>query len=332
MPLRSLLPALTGALLLACAASGCYKPKSQSHPLGSPENPIVMYFVSSREAESVMTSADDLSALLTTQTGLSFKASTATSYVSIVEAMGVGHVQIGWLPPVAYVFAHQRNGDEALLKVVRHGKPTYRGQVMVMADSPYKTLADLKGKRVAFPEQTSASGYYYPSALFKDAGVDPVNDIQPRFTSAHDAALLTLLHGEADAACGFEDIRTKVQTAVPDVMTKVRVLAYTPEIPADNVCASQSLPAELRAKVVAGLTAVAASEKGKAVLKELYDIDGLLPAQDSDYDPVRQMMSALGQDPETELKKADEERAKKAAGAPTSPPATTPPAAPPAPK
>jgi hypothetical protein len=41
-----------------------------------------------------------------------------------------------------------------------------------------------------------------------------------------------------------------------------------------------------------------------------------MPAADSDYDPVRQMMQALGQDPEAELKKADAERAKQAATPP----------------
>jgi phosphonate transport system substrate-binding protein len=309
-------------IVLLCAASGCYKPKAQSHPLGSAENPIVMYFVPSHEAESVTTTADGLAALLDAQTGLHFKASTATSYVGIVEAMGAGQVQVGWLPPVAYIFAHQRNGDEALLKVIRHGKPTYRGQIMVRSGSPYKSVADLKGRRIAFPEQTSASGYYYPAALLKAAGVDPENDIEPRFSGGHDAALLMLVHGEADAACGFEDIRTRVEAVVPDVMAKVRVLAYTPEIPADNVCVSKSLPAELRQKVLDGLLAMAGTDQGKALLKELYDIDGLAPATDSDYEPVRQMMNALGQDPEAELKKADAQRAPKPAA--PAPPATPP--------
>ena len=300
--------AACGLLLLG----GCYKPKAESHPLGSAENPIVMSFVPSSEAASVASSGEELAAELSQQTGLQFKTNVSTSYVSIVEAMGAGQVQIGWLPPVAYIFAHQRNGDEALLKVVRHGKPTYRGQVMVLAASPFKTLADLKGKRVAFPEATSASGYYYPAALFKDAGLDPENDIKPQFSGGHDAALLALLKGGADAACGYEDIRDKVKDkGFPDVMTSVRILAYTPDIPADNVSAAKTLPADLRQKIVAGLVALAATDMGKQTLKELYDIDGLLPSTDSDYDPVRKMMQALGQDPEAEMKKADAERAKK---------------------
>jgi phosphonate transport system substrate-binding protein len=313
MPIPSLLrpPALLASILLLGLA-GCFKPKAESQPLGSADHPLVMAFVPSTEAQGVMTSGEELSSLLAQQTGLAVKSTIATSYVSIVEGMGAGQIQLGWLPPVAYVFAHQRNGDEALFKVVRHGKPTYRGQVMVLADSPYKTLADLKGKRVAFPEQTSASGYYYPATLFKSAGIDPETDIQPSFAGGHDAALLALAHGDADAACGFEDIRTKVGSQVPDAMTRIRVLAYTPEIPADNVSAAAGLPADLRDKLRTGLAAVAASPEGQQILKQLYDIDGLQPVTDSDYAPVRAMMAALGQDPEAELKKADAARSAKA--------------------
>ena len=35
----------------------------------------------------------------------------ATSYVGVVEAMALDKVQVAWLPPMAYVFAHDRNGD-----------------------------------------------------------------------------------------------------------------------------------------------------------------------------------------------------------------------------
>jgi phosphonate transport system substrate-binding protein len=309
--LISIRACLAGLAIAVLAAGGCYKPKSESAALGTADNPISMYFVPSNEAEGVLASAEELASLLSAKTGLTIKAGIATSYVSIVESMGVGQVQVGWLPPVAYVYAHERNGDEALLKVVRKGKATYRGQVVVLAASPYKTIADLKGKRVAFPEQTSASGYYYPSALFKDAGLDVETDIEPSFTGGHETALLALLNGAADAACSYEDARDKVvDKGFKDVLQTTRILAYTPEIPADNVTVAKSLDPALRTKLSAGLLELADDPAGKAALKELYDIDGLVAATDGDYAPVRAMMSALGQDPQREIEKLDEKRKK----------------------
>lgn len=296
-------------LTLLCCCAACFKPAGESAELGSADNPLRMYFVPSNEAEGVLSSAQELAALLSKQTGLSIKADIATSYVGIVEAMRVGQVHVGWLPPVAYIYAHQRNGDEALLKVVRQGKATYRGQVLVMADSPYQSVADLRGLRVAFPEQTSASGYYYPFALLREQGIDAQHDIEPSFTGGHETAIIALLKGTADAACSYEDARDKViDKGFPEVMEQTRVLAYTAEIPADNVTVIAGLDSALREKLRDGLLALAETESGKAALKELYDIDGLMPAADSDWDPVRQMMEALGQDAEREVQSLDEKR------------------------
>jgi phosphonate transport system substrate-binding protein len=296
---------LAGLTLLILGLAACYKPASESHPLGSEQNPLVMYFVPSTEAEKVLQSGEQLGQLLSEKTGLHFRTEMATSYEAIVAAMGVGKVHIGWLPPMAYLFAQQRNGDRVVLKVVRNGKPTYRGEIVVKTDSPLQQLADLKGQRLAFVEQASASGHLYPRALLLGNGVDPDADLKEvSFAGSHDAALLALLKGNTDAACCYDDARSKlVDAGFPNIMTQTRVLAYTPEIPADNVTVIKSLPEDIAQKVVDGLLALAADEQGKQVLFDLYEIEGLVPATDADYDPVREMASVLKLDIEQEVKK-----------------------------
>jgi phosphonate transport system substrate-binding protein len=292
--------------LLLCLSS-CFKPESASQPLGSEKNPIVMAFVPSTEAEKVVESGSQLAALMQERTGLHYKPYVATSYVGIVEAMGAGTVHVGWLPPMAYVFAHQRNGDKAVLKVVRNGKATYRGEIVVMADSGIADIAGLKGKRMAFTEQSSASGHLYPRALLLENGVDPERDLgEVMYSGSHDAAITALVKGSADAACCYDDARTKlVDAGLADVMTTTKVLAYTPEIPADNVTVIEGFDPALEQKVVEGLLSLTSDEKGKAVLMEMYEIEGLQPATDADYEPVRQMAQLLELDVEEEAKKGE---------------------------
>ncbi len=289
---------LTLLLLLA----GCYKPQSESHELGSAENPLVMAFVPSTEAEKVVSSGEELCDMLTAQTGLHFNSMVATSYVGIVEAMAADKVQVGWLPPMAYVFANERNGDQAILKVVRHGKSTYRGQILVMADSGIETLEDLKGKRIAYPDAASTSGHLYPKTLLIESGIDPELDLEENFSGSHDAAVLALVKGSVDAACCFEDARTKLaESGLDDIMQSTRVLSYTPEIPADNVSVTSELDPELTRRITQGLLTLAGSEEGARILFELYEIEGLEAALDADYDPVRRMASLLGLDIEEQL-------------------------------
>ncbi|MBN2081252.1 phosphate/phosphite/phosphonate ABC transporter substrate-binding protein [bacterium] len=290
-------------MLLIMLAGGCYKPASESQPLGSEDNPLIMAFVPSTEAEKVIASAEEMIDLLEQDTGLHFKTLGAPSYVGIVEAMAVGKVQVAWLPPMAYVFAHQRNGDEVILKVVRNGKPTYRGQIVVMADSGIESLDDLRGKRIAFTDATSASGHYYPSALLREAGIDPETDLEVIYAGGHDAAVLALVKGSVDAACCYDDARSKlIDLGFPDINETTRILAFTPDIPADNVAVIKDLDPELTAKVRQGLLDLAATEEGARVLMELYEIEGLVPAVDSDYEPVRRMAELLDKDIEEEVR------------------------------
>jgi phosphonate transport system substrate-binding protein len=290
------------ALLLLLALPSCYKPKSAGKPVGSADNALTMAFVPSVEAQQVLDSGEQLAALLSEKTGLTIKPLEATSYVGIVEAMSTGDVQVAWLPPMAYVFANQRNGAKVVLKVVRHGAPTYRGQIVVAADSPLKSIADLKGKKLSFPDQQSASGHLYPTALMLEHGVDPEKDCTVVYSGSHDAALTALLKGSVDAACTFDDARNGLKEAFPDIMEKTRVLAKTTDIPADCVAVSATLDPAIAQKITDGLVALAADEQGKKILMELYEIEGLVPGTDSDYQPVRDMAAQLGLDVEKELK------------------------------
>ena len=69
------------------------------------------------------------------ETGLHFKMSVATSYAAVIEAMGAGKVDIGWLAAFSYVLTKDKYDVELLLVVQRYDSSFYRGQIMVRADS-----------------------------------------------------------------------------------------------------------------------------------------------------------------------------------------------------
>ena len=256
--------------------------------LGTSRNPIRMMFVPSGDAQVIVKGGQEVAELLQKETGLHFKTSVATSYAAVIEAMGAGKVDIGWLATFSYVLAKDKYDVELLLVVQRFGSPFYRGQIMVRADSGINSLDSLQGKRFAFVDPASTSGHLYPKTLLLSKGLDPKTFFSKTiFAGSHNAVVLSIYKGEVDGGAAYDGSRAAVAKSYPDVFEKIKVLAYTKEIPNDTVSVRKELPEGLKVKLRNGLKKISDSPKGSKVLKRLYGISGLMDL-DGLFDPVRE--------------------------------------------
>ena len=266
---------------------------SNAQSLGSAENPLRMMFVPSGDAQMILKGGEEIVQLLQKTTGLHFKTSVATSYAAVIEAMGAGKVDVGWLATFSYVLAHDKYGVELLLVVQRFGSPFYRGQIMVLADSGIADLAGLKGKRFAFVDPASTSGHLYPKTLLLSKGVDPEHFFKKSvFAGSHNAVVLSIYKGEVDGGAAYDGSRSTVAKIFPDVFDKVKVIAYTKEIPNDTVSVRKKLPEDLKLIIRDGLKQISRSPEGSQVLKKLYGISGFTDL-DGLFDPVREAARLL---------------------------------------
>jgi phosphonate transport system substrate-binding protein len=154
-------------------------------------------------------------------------------------------------------------------------------------------LADVAGKTVAFVDQSSASGYLVPSLQLLNAGVDPTSDITALFTHGHDAAVQAVYDGDAEVGVSFNDARGQLVDQLPDVGEKVVVFAWSFPIPNDGWAVSGDLPPDLQEAVSAALVDIIGTPEGKAMMQDLYEIDGLVPVESSDFDIVRELRTEL---------------------------------------
>jgi phosphonate transport system substrate-binding protein len=305
---RSLL-VLALALILPLAAA-CSMVQPSAAQLGTNDNPIKMAFVPSSDSQKVLSSGEPIGRLLERETGLKVKVSVPTSYAAVIEAMGANNVDVGWLAPFAYILAHDKFGAEVILASVRGGSKTYTGQIVVHADSGISELEGLRGKKFAFVEPGSASGFLYPNALLASKGIDYKTFFsETTFAGGHDKVIIAVYNKQVDGGATFgnsvegqvTDARTAVQGTLPDVMEKVKPIATTDPIPNDTVSVRKGLPPEMVTKIRDGLITVADSAEGQQALKDLYRIDGLAPSTDGEYDPVRRAAKALNLNLEQEL-------------------------------
>jgi phosphonate transport system substrate-binding protein len=102
-----------------------------------------------------------------------------------------------------------------------------------------------------------------------------------------------------DAGATYDDARAAVAKTYPEVFTKLRVIAYTQDIPNDTVSARKGLDPAIQQKIKAGLLQLSKTPDGSKVLKKVYGISGLMDF-DGLFDPVREAGRLLDLD----LKKA----------------------------
>lgn len=281
-------------------------------PTPTPTPPTIrMYFVPSTEADVVLASGKQIAELLEKRTGYKFEVAVPTSYAAVIEALCADKADVAWLATFAYVLANQRCGVEARLTTVRFGLSTYRAQIITLSDAerekkglkPIKTLEDLNGAKFAFTDPVSTSGNLFPRAMLLDAGVKLGEEI---FAGGHPQVVLAVYNGDVDAGATFwspirpdgtiGDARRNVMEQYPDVEQRVKILRLSNEIPNDTVSFRKTLPQEYKDRIVTAILEMAKTPEGVDLLGKLYNITGLVPAVDSDYDVVRRMGETLGFD------------------------------------
>jgi len=246
MKLPSVLAAATAVVILAAPLA------AQQIPDGSPARPFRVTLVPADGGTEDGTKADfkPLFDAVTKATGLHFDIKVGQTYGAVVEAICAGVTEIAWFGPASYLPARERGCAELLAVDVHHGQAVYYSGIFVPANSPARSLADLKGKTIAFGDANSASSFVYPVAMLLAAGLDPAKDLAAiRMTGSHANSLKALAEGRVDAAAAsFDSFEKAVNQKVLEP-GKFRVLAKSDPIPNPPIAMSTKLPAEVKAKL-----------------------------------------------------------------------------------
>lgn len=273
-----------------------------SSELGSKKNPIKFYFTPSVDASKITTSADKLIAFLEKETGYHFVSAIPADYVTVVESFGSGKADIAIVNTFSYLLANEKYGTTARLRVIRgNGETYYAGCLLVKSDSGIDSLSQLNGKKVAFVDPSSTSGYILPKALLKKNNVNIADEV---FAKKHDIVVTMIYQNQVDAGATYfsppdnstgipRDARERVITQYPDVFRKIKVLTVTEKIPNDPVMFRKDLPENLVNKVTDALFKFVSTEEGMESLYEIYSVRGLTKTKDSDYDVLRDLLKRI---------------------------------------
>ncbi len=287
-------------------------------PLGSAENPILMGMVYPGDDPQAADAANTLAQQLSAKTGLLVKAIVGTSYETLLAALHQGKTHIAWLPPLTYLLASERGSASVALMSNHFGVYAYGVQFLANAESrftPYfdpatnqstadaaHALVQFAGKHPCWVEPASASGYIVPAGLLAQESIPTLPAV---ITQDHTAVVRALyIKGICDFGATFAisgDPRTasSIQTELPDVMNKVVVIWQTgPIIPNLNISYDSGMHQAIRQKLTDAFMDISRTQDGQKLLTEAtrYEISGLQPATDADYQTLKDLVAASQSD------------------------------------
>lgn len=288
-------------ILLVILFVGCSN-KAEDTPTPEAYVPkeLTVQFFPSHHKDTLEEKVKPLEALLSKKLGIPVKISVATNFNSIIDAMASKQIDVGFLPSSTYVLAKDKGIADILVQAQRYGvnEPSgkntkdlvdyYRSIIVVKKDSNIKKLEDLKGKRIAFQDTSSASGYIWPIAEMKKAGINIKTDVEQVKIKGHDTAILALLNDEVDAAAVFEDARNTVKNDIKDVFDKVVPIYSSKPIPNDTISVRSDMSAEWKVNIKDAFIDISKDPTGKKILNDVYSHVGYISSNDNKFDIVRE--------------------------------------------
>jgi phosphate/phosphite/phosphonate ABC transporter binding protein len=208
------------------------------------------------------------------------KLNIAVDYHSLGRLLDLGKIQLAWFSHALFEQSAGKDGWEVLCRPDRRGLQGHRGVIVVKEDAPWTDLRELGGKRFAYVDRLSGSGFLYPARIMRDLGMDPVASFsEVIFTGNHTRCIEAILAGTVDAAAIFSDTPLDA-SGTAGVPAGLRALVWTPWIPSDPLAVRRDMDTGLKVHLRDLLTNMSEREFGPetvAALKGRRGFDAFRP-------------------------------------------------------
>ena len=239
------------------------------------EETLRIVFIAYQNPDRLASNVEPVVTYLEKALGTKVKKFVATDYAGVVEALRNDSADIGFMGPLQYIIAHQHSGAIPLLGEVYGDKASYTSRIFVRKDSGISSLAQLRGKSIAFTDPISSSGFLYPVTIFTDKKLfvkEPKDFFgQVYFSGGDEQSIRAVYNGFVDAAGVGEFSYSLLKAEERD---QVIVIGESRPIPSHCVVARKGLAPERRDALRDALLALNEEGPDHKLLKNLYGVDG----------------------------------------------------------
>lgn len=236
----------------------------------------------------------DLLNYLGQQLGLPVELVQGKTYAEINDLVRIGDVTFAFVCTNPYLQGQRDFGMELIAAPQVNGQATYYSYLIVRADSPFRSLADLRGRTFAFSDPLSNSGRLAPVYQLALMGETPESFFNRWiFTYAHDNSIKAVAENLVDAAAVDSLVYDYWARTGSDFIAQTRIIEKWGPFGINPVVVRPGLDPQLKQRLRDVLLGMDQDPSGRQILDSLL-IDRFIVPDDSIYDSVRNMRAVVG--------------------------------------
>lgn len=171
------------------------------------------------------------------------------------------------------------------------GEPgDFKGIFLTRKDSGIRTVADLRGKVVAYPARTALAACIMPQWFMHTHGLDVNRDIVNRYVGSQESAIMNAVLGPATVGVTWPPPWRAFEREHPAQAAKLRVLCETPSLINNAILSRDDISPAVREDVLQHLVDLDHTLQGRQILDSMQTAR-ILPATDADYEQVRRFIT-----------------------------------------
>ncbi len=290
-----------GAVLAASSLALAGTAHAQSWKSTYPE--LVFAVIPAENASGVTERYGPFMEYLAQQLGTKVTLRVANDYAAVIEGQRNGSIHIAGYGPASYARAIVTGVkvEPFATTVNNDGTIGYYSVFYVRADSPYKTIDDLKGKNLGLVDPNSTSGNNVPRFALNKLKLNPDTFFaRVTYTGSHENAVIALQQKTVDVAANWWNAEndsnlTRMASKGLAKADDFRIIYKSDLIPNSPFAYLASLPPDLKAAIVKAFDE--APTKAKAAFDKLSDGKdrGFTKVDAAAYEPVVELIKFIDQ-------------------------------------
>ena len=251
------------------------------------ETPLAFGIFPRWNAQTTVRDFTPLATLLGQELGRPVRIETDKDFDSFMNRVYARKFDLVHLNQLQYVQAHQRAGYQAIAKMCDNTSCTIKAFIVTRRDTAISTVADLRGRIIAFADPSAMVSHVLAKSLLREQGLKPAQ-YSTIFARNPPNALLAVYNAEADAAGVGESVLQREEIKQLIDLNQLRILAQSRPIPHLPIAVSSDLDRTIAQRVRQILTGLAKRPEGRRILDQI-GIDRFEAADDREYAVVRKL-------------------------------------------